>query len=59
MSKEGKSFRSRLYEIDFRRGVARLKNRACPKCGRVMALHKHPTPRWHCGHCSYTEVARA
>ncbi|MCS7099690.1 MAG: 30S ribosomal protein S27ae [Sulfolobales archaeon] len=58
MSREGKAFRSRLYEIDPRRGVARLKNRVCPKCGRVMALHRSPAPRWHCGYCSYTEVAR-
>ncbi len=59
MSKEGKVFRSRLYEVDPAKGVIRLKNRVCPRCGRVMAYHKQPIPRWHCGYCSYTEIVRS
>lgn len=59
MSKEGKNLRSRLYEVDAQRGLAKLRNRSCPKCGRVMAFHGKPFPRWHCGFCSYVEVARS
>jgi small subunit ribosomal protein S27Ae len=58
LGKEGKVFRSRLYEIDPKKGTARLKNKVCPRCGRVMAFHKQPVPRWHCGYCSYVEIAR-
>ncbi|MCX8185099.1 MAG: 30S ribosomal protein S27ae [Sulfolobales archaeon] len=59
MSEKSKSFRSNLYEIDLKKGAIRLKNRVCPKCGRVMALHEKPIPRWHCGYCSYVEVVRS
>ena len=59
MGGKDRRFRSSLYEIDPARGVARLRNRVCPKCGRVMALHRHPTPRWHCGYCSYVEIVRS
>ncbi len=55
----GKVFRSRLYEIDPRTGRIRLKNRVCPKCGRVMASHREPVPRWHCGYCGYVEIVRS
>lgn len=58
MGEKGKSLRSSLYEVDPQRGVAKLKNRVCPKCGRVMALHRHPVQRWHCGYCSYVEIVR-
>ncbi|MEM4633212.1 MAG: 30S ribosomal protein S27ae, partial [Pyrobaculum sp.] len=29
-----------------------------PKCGSVMAFHKEPTPRWHCGKCGFTQFQR-
>jgi len=58
MAKEKKRFRSELYEYDYERGLIRLKNRLCPRCGSVMALHKHPVPRWHCGKCGYTEFTK-
>ncbi len=47
--------RHKLYEYDYKTGKIRLKNRTCPKCGRVMAFHKKPVPRWHCGYCGYVE----
>jgi len=53
-----KRFRSALYEIDYEKGIIRLKNKVCPRCGRVMAFHKHPVPRWHCGYCGYVEYVR-
>lgn len=55
---EGKRFRSALYEIDYSTGTIRLKNKVCPRCGRVMAFHKQPVPRWHCGYCGYVEYVR-
>ncbi len=36
------------------RGVFKFNRRYCPRCGSVMAFHKEPTPRWHCGKCNYT-----
>jgi len=50
--------RHKLYEYDYSTGKIRLKNKVCPKCGRVMAFHKHPVPRWHCGYCGYVEYVR-
>ncbi len=45
----------KLYEYDYNTGKIRLKNRRCPRCGSIMAHHKVPIPRWHCGKCGYTE----
>ncbi len=45
----------KLYEYDYETGKIRLKNKKCPRCGRIMAFHKKPRPRWHCGYCHYTE----
>ncbi|MEM2007367.1 MAG: 30S ribosomal protein S27ae [Sulfolobales archaeon] len=59
MSKEGKKFRSALYDVDPQKSAARSKNKSCPKCGRAMALHRRPVPRWHCGYCSYVEIVRS
>ncbi len=50
--------RYKLYEIDYDAGRIKLKNKVCPKCGRVMAFHKSPVPRWHCGYCGYVEYVR-
>ena len=47
--------RHKLYEYDYRTGRIRLKNKVCPKCGRVMAFHRKPKPRWQCGYCGYVE----
>ncbi len=48
-----------LYEVDFAKGMAKLKNRKCPRCGNIMALHKNPVQRWTCGSCSYTDYVKA
>ncbi len=50
--------RHKLYEYDYSTGTIRLKNKVCPKCGRVMAFHKKPEPRWQCGYCGYVEYVR-
>ncbi|RLE71472.1 MAG: 30S ribosomal protein S27ae [Thermoprotei archaeon] len=42
------------YEIDYEKGIIKLKNRVCPKCGAIMAHHKQPVERWHCGRCGFT-----
>lgn len=47
--------RHKLYEYDYKSGKILLKNKKCPRCGSVMALHKVPTARWHCGKCNYVE----
>lgn len=47
-----------LYEVDYSGGTVKLKNRKCPRCAKVMALHKTPRPRWACGGCNYTEYVR-
>lgn len=47
--------RHKLYEYDYASGKILLKNKKCPRCGSVMAFHKAPTPRWHCGKCNYVE----
>lgn len=49
---------SQLYELDFARGTAKLRNRRCPRCARIMAFHKATRPRWACGGCNYTEYVR-
>lgn len=48
----------KYYEVDASRASVRLRNRKCPRCGRVMAFHKEGKPRWHCGACNYTEFQR-
>lgn len=45
----------KLYEYDYSTGTIKLKNKKCPRCGSIMAYHKKPVPRWHCGACGYTE----
>ncbi len=45
----------KLYEYDYEKGTIRLKNKKCPRCGSIMAYHKYPVERWHCGKCGYTE----
>lgn len=47
------------YEVDYERGVMRLKNKVCPRCGSIMAHHLQPAERWHCGKCSFTEFVIA
>jgi len=42
------------YEFDYEKGEIKLKNKVCPKCGAIMAHHKQPVERWHCGRCGYT-----
>jgi len=49
---------SKLYEYDYEKGVIRLKNKKCPKCGSIMAHHLVPVERWHCGKCKYTEFIK-
>ncbi len=46
-----------LYEYDYNTGKIKLKNKKCPRCGKVMARHENP-PRWNCGGCGYTEYIR-
>lgn len=48
-----------LYEVDSAKGIAKLKNKKCPRCGNIMALHKSPVQRWTCGSCSYTDYVKA
>lgn len=48
---------SNWYEYDYDAGKIRLKNRKCPRCGSIMAHHKTPVERWHCGKCGYTDFA--
>jgi len=45
-----------LYKIDG--GTAKLANKKCPRCGKVMAFHKEPQARWACGGCQYTEYVK-
>ena len=49
---------SKLYEIDAQKGIAKLKNRKCPRCGNIMAFHKNPVERWTCGSCSFTDFVK-
>jgi small subunit ribosomal protein S27Ae len=53
--KEVKAAVRLYYEYDVNKWTIRLKNKKCPRCGRVMAHHKKPVERWHCGYCGYTE----
>lgn len=46
-----------LYEYNYETRAIKLKNRKCPRCGKIMARHSDP-PRWTCGACSYTEYIR-
>jgi small subunit ribosomal protein S27Ae len=45
-----------IYKIEG--GKAKLGNRKCPRCGKVMAFHKEPQERWACGGCQYTEYLK-
>ncbi|MEM2217538.1 MAG: 30S ribosomal protein S27ae [Thermofilaceae archaeon] len=49
----------KIYEFDYSSGTVKLKNKKCPRCGSVMAYHKQPEERYHCGKCGYTEFVRA
>lgn len=44
----------RLYEYDYKTGKITLKNKKCPRCGKITAHHHNPE-RWACGACGYTE----
>jgi small subunit ribosomal protein S27Ae len=57
--KKGKKARlSTLYDYDYEKNIIKMKNKKCPRCGNIMALHKSPTQRWACGSCSYTEYVK-
>lgn len=57
--RKGKKARlSTLYDYDYEKNIIKLKNKKCPRCGNIMALHKSPTQRWTCGSCSYTEYVK-
>jgi small subunit ribosomal protein S27Ae len=45
-----------LYKMEG--GTAKLSNKKCPRCGKVMAFHKEPQARWSCGGCQYTEYVK-
>jgi len=47
-----------LYEYNYKTGKITLKNKKCPRCGKIMAHHKSPVERWACGGCNYTEYIR-
>ncbi len=53
--KKVKAYIRLVYEYDYKAGTITLKNKKCPRCGSIMAHHKHPVERWHCGKCGYTE----
>ncbi len=55
VAKELKLYVHKLYEYDYEKGYIKLKNKKCPRCGSIMAHHKKPVERWHCGKCGYTE----
>jgi len=44
----------RLYTYNYETGEIKLKNKKCPRCGKIMAHHLNPE-RWACGSCGYTE----
>lgn len=56
--KANKARLSGLYEVDQQKATAKLKNRKCPRCGNIMALHKIPVERWTCGSCSFTDFVK-
>ncbi|RLF13748.1 MAG: 30S ribosomal protein S27ae [Thermoprotei archaeon] len=47
--------RHKLYEYDYSTGTIKLKNKLCPRCGKVMAKH---SDRWACGACGLTIFTR-
>jgi small subunit ribosomal protein S27Ae len=49
---------NRIYEYDQEKWTIELKNKKCPRCGKIMAFHKTPKQRWTCGSCSYTEFVK-
>jgi len=51
LAKKKSYMRSQIYEVDYEKGTIKLKNKLCPRCGKVMANHKD---RWSCGYCHYT-----
>ncbi|MBO3804222.1 MAG: 30S ribosomal protein S27ae [Candidatus Brockarchaeota archaeon] len=53
---EAKEGSWKVYKIEG--GKAKLSNKKCPRCGKVMAFHKEPNARWACGGCHYTEYAK-
>ncbi len=48
----------KYYEVAADKASIKLRNRKCPRCGKVMAFHKDAKPRWHCGSCNFTEFVR-
>jgi len=54
MGKQVKARAHTWYEVDYNTGTIKFLRRFCPRCGSVMAYHKVPVPRWHCGKCNYT-----
>lgn len=54
-----KAYIRTVYEVDFNTWTIKLKNKKCPRCGSIMAHHKKPVERWHCGKCGYTEFVSA
>jgi small subunit ribosomal protein S27Ae len=57
--KEVKTRLGSLYEIDEKKGTAKLRNHKCPRCGNIMAFHKNPVERWTCGSCSFTDFIKS
>ena len=49
---------NRTYEYDLDNWTIKLKNKKCPRCGKIMAYHESPKQRWTCGSCSYTEFIK-
>ena len=49
---------SSLYEVDYSKNKATLKNKKCSRCGNIMALHRVPVPRWSCGSCGFTDYVK-
>jgi len=47
-----------LYDVDSGKNTIKLRNRKCPRCGSIMALHKNPVERWTCGSCSFTDFVK-
>jgi small subunit ribosomal protein S27Ae len=50
---------SSLYEVDYSKNKATLKNKKCSRCGNIMALHQMPVPRWSCGSCGFTDYVKS
>ncbi|MCS7097599.1 MAG: 30S ribosomal protein S27ae [Candidatus Methanomethyliaceae archaeon] len=47
-----------MYEYDYTTRTIKPKNKVCARCGRFMAKHLKPNPRWACGYCGYTIFIR-